>query len=57
MTALLYCTNEWFKALENGNDVCTVSFDLPKAFDSVSHAPILFKLNAVGLDTDHQVAA
>ena len=42
----VYCTNEWFKALENGNEVCAVFFfDLRKAFDSVP------KLNALGLDT------
>ena len=49
VTALLYCTNEWFKALENG-EVCAVFFDLRKAFDSVPHAPLLAKLDAVGLD-------
>ena len=50
VTALLYCTNEWFKALEDGKEVCAVFFDLKKAFDSVPHAPLLSKLNAIGLD-------
>ena len=31
VSALLYCTNKWFKALENGNEVCTVFFYFQKA--------------------------
>ena len=31
VTALLHCTNEWFKALESGNEVCAVFFRLEKS--------------------------
>ena len=34
VTALLNSTNDWFKALENGFEVCAVFFDFRKAFDS-----------------------
>lgn len=47
VSALLYCTNEWFKALEDGKEVCAVFFDLQKAFDSVPHAPLLNKLQSI----------
>ena len=50
VAALLYCTNEWLKALESGKEICAVFFDLRKAFDSVPHAPLLAKLNHLGLD-------
>ena len=50
MTALLSSTDEWFKALEDGCKVCTVFFDFRKTFDSVPHAPLMAKINALGLD-------
>jgi len=51
VTALLHCTNEWLKPLEDGKEVCAVFFDFRKAFDSVPHAR-MSKLVALGLD-DH----
>ncbi len=35
ITALLSVAHEWFKALESGQEVCSVFFDIKKAFDSV----------------------
>ena len=51
VTALLHCTNEWLKPLEDGKEVCAVFFDFRKAFNSVPHAR-MSKLVALGLD-DH----
>ena len=43
-TALLSFTHECQEALDNRGEVCSVFFDLCKAFDSVPHQPLLHKL-------------
>ena len=48
-TALLHITDQWFQALETGNDICTVFFDFRKAFDSVPHSPLMTKLSSLEL--------
>ncbi len=50
VTALLHCTNDWLKALEDGKEVCAVFFYFRKAFDSVPHTPLMTKLVALGLE-------
>ncbi len=50
ITALLSVAHEWFKALESGQEVCSVFFDIKKAFDSVPHQPLMYKLHRYGLD-------
>ena len=50
VSALIKCTDDWLKTLENGNDVCAVFFDYRKAFDSVPHRPLMMKLRTLGLD-------
>ena len=50
VTALLSVTHDWFQALEAGQEVCSIFFDLRKAFDSVPHRPLVDKLANLGLD-------
>ena len=52
VTALLSSTDEWFKALEDGLEICAVFFDFRKAFDSVPHAPLMAKVWSLGLDVN-----
>ena len=44
MSALLTTTHDWFVKLEAGKEVCSVFFDLQKAFDSVPHRELVEKL-------------
>ena len=50
VTALLSTTHEWFLDLEAGKEVCSVFFDLRKAFDSVPHRELVEKLRKLCID-------
>ena len=50
VTALLSVTHDWFQALESGQEVCSIFFDLKKGFDSVPHHPLMDKLASYGLN-------
>ena len=49
---ILRLTKYWRQALDNGNTVGTIAMDLPRAFDKMSHALLIAKLNAYGLSED-----
>ena len=40
VTALIKCTDDWLKCLEDGSDICAIFFDYRKVFDSVPHRPL-----------------
>jgi hypothetical protein len=46
---LLYCTDAWFKALDNRQYVAVLFLDVSKAFNSVNHSLLLSKLKHLGL--------
>ena len=43
-TALLTTTYDWLKELEAGKEVCSVFFNIRKAFDSIPHRELVQKL-------------
>ena len=47
--ALLTALHDWYRHLENRNNVAVTLFDLSKAFDKVPHHPLLLKLRSVGI--------
>ena len=44
ISALLSFTHDCHRALDNGNELCSIYFDLSKAFDTVPHIPLINKL-------------
>ena len=47
-TQLLDCLNDWTLSIRNCHDTDIIYFDFAKAFDSVSHAKLVHKLQAYG---------
>ena len=50
ISALLSFTHDCYEALDNGGEICSVFFDLSKAFDTVPHLPLLNKLASLKVD-------
>ena len=49
VTNLLYCLERWTEAVDRGNTVHAVYIDFKKAFDSVPHHRLLYKLSRIGI--------
>nr|VZI45541.1 unnamed protein product [Spirometra erinaceieuropaei] len=49
VTNLLYCLERWTRAVDRGDMVHTIYIDFKKAFDSVSHHRLLYKLCRAGV--------
>ena len=49
ISALCSLTHDWLKDLDNGKEICSVFFDLCKAFDSVPHTHLIDKLSSLNL--------
>ena len=52
VSAFLSTIHHWLQLMESGMDVCAVFLDYRKAFDSVPHAPLMKKLQDIGLHTN-----
>ncbi len=50
VTQMLECLNDWTKALSENQVVDVIYLDLAKAFDSVSHPKLIFKLKMYGIE-------
>ncbi|MEM7557303.1 MAG: reverse transcriptase family protein, partial [Cyanobacteria bacterium P01_A01_bin.84] len=50
VTQLLECVNDWTSFVDQGQSVDVVYLDFAKAFDTVSHPKLLFKLKRLGID-------
>ena len=48
-TNLLECTFDWFVALAHSDSVDVIYIDFSKAFDSIVHSKLLFKLASLGI--------
>ena len=51
-TLLLYMTETWKDALDKGYKVGVIFVDFKKAFNTIDHAILKFKLQAAGLSGD-----
>ena len=49
-SALLSVTHDWMSYLDESSDVCSIYFDLQKAFDNVAHSLLMQKLPDIDLD-------
>ncbi|BHF70475.1 hypothetical protein SprV_0301352600 [Sparganum proliferum] len=49
VTNLLYCLEHWTRAVDRGDIVPAISIDFKKAFYSVPHRRVLYKLSRIGV--------
>ena len=49
LTNLLECTNDWTKFIRDRSPVDAIYIDLAKAFDSICHSKMMYKLKLIGI--------
>ena len=49
-SVLISVIYDWLTALEDGNKICVIFFDIQKSFDSVPCVPLLQNLADIGID-------
>ena len=49
LTNLLECTNDWTKFIKDRAPVDAIYIDLAKAFDSICHSKMMYKLKLIGI--------
>jgi hypothetical protein len=49
VTQLLECMNDWTSSIENHEYIDVAYLDIAKAFDTVSHEKLLYKINKLGI--------
>ena len=49
LTNLLDCTNDWTKFIDGKSPVDAIYIDLAKAFDSICHTKMMYKLKLIGI--------
>nr|VZI04538.1 unnamed protein product [Spirometra erinaceieuropaei] len=49
LTNLLYCPEQWTRAIDEGNVVHVAYIDFKKAFDSAPHQRLLYNLSRIGV--------
>ena len=49
-SALTTTIDDWLRSMDLGKPVCSVFFDVRKAFDSIPHATLVSKLQSLGLN-------
>ena len=50
VSALIDVTHNWLQTLDTGKEICAVFFDLHKAFNSIPHRSLVYKLQSLGID-------
>ena len=48
-SALCTLIHDWLRQLDDGNEICSIYFDVRKAFDSVPHSHLMSKLSTLQL--------
>ena len=57
VSALFKVIDDWNYALDQGNEICAIFFDICKAFDTVPHLPLLHGQVELHSQVDQELSA